>query len=333
VAIVLAITGLVLVAFAPVWRFVIGPSFIKLPADLTVHSSFTGTLQVFADRATTRFYPNGKSVDTALAIDARDSSVPSRGNGSVLVLDEHVQVKDAGTSLALEGVRPDTTYVLDRSTCQNVPGYIEGIERTGYTVKYPMLAQKKSYPMWDDELGRTILSKFKGTTTVDGDKYKGISAYIYETEGEMEKMVKPPPGLPRTISGKQVREMSGMIMPDNAEFTLEYYKKTVSKDHVEPKTGTVVATPEHHYEYYVKNGPGMSPTYLKLARVEYKSTAARSRKDVDGTVKYIRLINADLQGAPAMFLVLGVVFIVVAVVVDMRSSKKRRAGDDDRVEP
>jgi hypothetical protein len=317
-AIVLAIIGLLLVAFAPVWRFVIGPSFIKLPADLSVYSSFDGTLEVFADRATNRFYPNGQSIVTKLAVEARDKSVPSKGDDSTIVLDEHVIVRDATTRAVLDGLRPDTTYVLNRSTCQNVPGYIEGIDRTGYTVKYPMLAQRKSYPMWDDELGRAVSSEFAGTTKANGNKYKGIPVYIYRTPGTMEKMAKPPAGLPDSISGKQIREMTGMNMADTSSFTLEYYKKTVSTEYVEPKTGTVVATPEHHYEYYVKNGMGMSPTYLKLARVEYKSTPARSRKDVDNTVKYIRLIDADLRAAPAMYLVMGLALMLLAVVLEIR---------------
>ncbi|MHB8894692.1 MAG: porin PorA family protein [Candidatus Geothermincolia bacterium] len=323
-AIILIVLGVLLVAFAPVWRFVIGPSFIKLPADLEVISSYEGTLRVFADRATSQFYPDGQSITTPLDIRAEDRSVESKGNSKVIVLDEHVVVKDAKTGQPLEGVRPDATYVLDRRTCENIPGVIKGVDRTGYTVKFPMLARKRDYPMWDDELGRHVFAEFQRVAKVDGNKHKGIRVYVYKTPGKIEKMARPPAGLPETVSGKQIREMTGMNVPDSASMSLEYYKKTESETWVEPLTGTVVFVPRHHYEYYVKNAPGKSPEYLKLAEVDYARTSSNAREDADNSVKYIRMINADLIGAPGMFLATGVILIVVGLLLGMRATKKAR---------
>jgi hypothetical protein len=330
--VVLLVLGLLLAAFAPVWRFAIGPSFIKLPGDLKVISAYEGTLRVYADRDTGRFYPTGQSVVTPLAILAEDHSVPSRGNSRVIVLEEHVVVKDAATAQTLQDVRPDTTYVIDRRTCENIPGYIKGIDRTGYTVKFPMLAGKRDYPIWDDEIGRHVFAEYSRVDKVNGNKHKGIRVYVYETPGRMEKMVKPPAGLPETVSGKQIREMTGINVPDNVSMPLEYFKKTESTVWVEPLTGTVLYVPRYHYEYYVKNGPGQSPAYLKLAQVDYTRTAANARRDVDNTMKYIRLIKADLVGAPWMFLVAGATLIAAGLLLGRRATNKARHQGRDTTE-
>lgn len=326
-AVILVILGVLFVVFAPVWRFVIGPSFIKLPMDLEVVSAYEGTLKIYADRETSRFYADGSHVDTPLDIRAVDRSVPSNSDSKIIVLNEKVVVKDAATGKTLEGVRPDATYVLDRKTCENIPGVIEGVERTGYTVKFPMLAQKRDYPLWDDELGRHVFAEYQRADKVDGERYKGITVFVYRTPGKMEKMAKPPAGLPSTISGKQIREMTGLNVPDSASLPLEYYKKTESEMWVEPKTGTVLYVPSHHYEYFVKNAPGQSPPYLKIAEVDYRRVSSNAREDADSTVKYIRMINADLIGAPGSFLVVGAALIVAGLLLGRRAAKKHARED------
>jgi hypothetical protein len=321
------VVGLLFLVLAPVWAWGIAPLFIKLPGDLKVVTDYKGTLTLYADQVTRRFFPPGQEKVVPLTIHAEDKSILEKCTSRVLVVDEHVDVTDTGTGLPMAGVRPNATYVLDRRTSENVPGYIEGVDRSGWSLTFPLGSKKKSYPVWDDELKSTIGYNFVREKKMDGEKYKGVKVYVYSTPGEMERMAKPPPGLPETMSGKQLKEMSGrddLPISDTSELKLEFYKKVESTQYVEPRTGAVVYVPRLHYEYYVKNGPGMVPAYLKLASVEYTRTAANSRKDLDGSAKYFKLMDLDQIWTPVSFLVFGAVFLTLGVASRLRSARRAK---------
>jgi hypothetical protein len=323
--IALLILGLMFVALAPAWAWGIGPAFVRLPDSLKVVSDYKGTLTLFADRVTSRFFPAGQQQVVPLRIHADDHTVPSKSNRSVLVMEEHVTIKDANTGLVQEGVRPDAVYALDRRTCENVPGFIKGIDRVGWTVTFPIGSQKVDYPMWDDELNKCVFAEYAGQSTVDGDKYKNVKVYIYKTPGEMMPMAVPPPGLPATISGKAVKGMTGrsdLPVSDTQMMKVDYFKKIASTTYVEPRTGIVVYVPSYRYDYYVKNGPGQSPEFMKLATVQYARDGANARRDVDSAAKYFPLLDLDLTWTPLSYLLTGLVLIAIGLVV-MRRAKRR----------
>jgi hypothetical protein len=164
------ITGALFVLLSGAWAWGIAPLFIKLPPDLKVVTDYRGTLTLFADEVTRRFFPPGQEKVVPLTIHAEDKSVPEKSTSRILVVDEHVAVKDASTGLPMVGVRPDATCVLDRRTSENVPGYIEGVERSGWSLTFPLGARKKGYPLWDDELKRTVGADFVREEKMDGNK-------------------------------------------------------------------------------------------------------------------------------------------------------------------
>jgi hypothetical protein len=331
----LIVIGALLIALAPAWLFGIGPLFIKLPADLKVDTAYAGKLTLYADRVTSKFYPPGQEVVVPLSIQARDHAVPSKGSPRVLVMDERVAVTDSSTGQPLEGVRPNAIYAIDRKTCENVPGYIEGIDRSGYSLTFPIGSKKKSYPMWDDELGRSVICDFTREAKMDGNKYKGVTVYVYDMPGDMEKMSKPPPGLPEMMTGKKLKEISGrsdLPVPDGAEMTLEYFKKTELTQYVEPRTGMVVYVPRNHYEYYVKNAPGASPAYIKLAAIDYTRALANARDGIDASAKYFRLLDLDQKWTPLSFLVGGCVLLLIGVTLTIRA-RMGRSGEAEADAP
>ena len=331
----LIVIGALLIALAPAWLFGIGPLFIKLPADLKVDTAYAGKLTLYADRVTSKFYPTGQEVVVPLSIQARDHAVPSKSSPRVLVMDERVAVTDSSTGQPLAGVRPDATYAVDRKTCENVPGYIEGIDRGGYSLTFPLGSKKKSYPMWDDELGRSVFCNFTREAKMDGNKHKGVTVYVYDMPGDMEKMSKPPPGLPETMTGKKLKEISGrsdLPVPDGAELTLEYFKKTELTQYVEPRTGMVVYVPRNHYEYYVKNAPGASPAYLKLAAIDYSRVLANARDSIDASAKYFWLMDLDQKWTPLSFLLSGCALLLIGVVLTVRAPRKTAGAAGAEVE-
>ncbi len=317
------VLGCIALALVPAWRFGIGPLLIRLPDDLEVLGTYTGEMTVFADQSTSSYYSPGREVTTSLRIESRDFAVPELSDDDVLVLKEEVSVSDASTGEELEGLRPETTYVLDRRTCENVPGVIEGIDRRGYTVKLPMRAEKKVYALWDDELGASIPCRYVREARLDGDGFRGLRVYVYEAGGSVERMSKPPPGAPETVTGKQAKAMTGnqnLPVADNLVIRPEYYKRTDAVLYVEPSTGTTVHSPSHTYTYYVKNPMGSSETFKKLARVSYQKDPASAAGDISDTIRYARLIRGDLQAVPLAFLLLGLALLAAGIFLRLRTS-------------
>jgi Porin PorA len=322
---VAALVGCLFLVMAPVWAWGIAPLFIKLPDKLNNVYVYEGKLTVFADRVTSRFYPRGQQVTTPLKITSHDVGVPSRSDSQVLVVDERVTVRDAVTGQVQEGLRPPTTYALNRRTCENVPGYLPGVNRTGFTIKLPMGAEKKLYPMWDDDLKKLIACTYVKEGRVDGNVSKNVRVYVYKLGGSIEKMAKPPTGLPASVTGKEAKAMTGnpnLPVSDGARIELEYYMKTDATLSVEPRTGTVVYVPKYSYVYYVKNAPGQTPPFQKLAEVEYARNTSSTKSDVDASAEYFPLLDLDQKWTPLSFLVLGALLVAGGVVRNRKATRR-----------
>jgi len=316
----------ILVLLALLWRFSIGPLLIRLPDDLSDSSVQSGRMTVLADRVNSGSFPPG---ETKILIENEDVSVPSQSDRRMLVVKERVTVRDKNTGQVLEGLREPTSYVLDRRTCENIPGIIHGINRVGYTIMLPMLSKKKAYQMWDDELRRTITANFVKTDRLDGDRSKGVEVYVYRINGDFEKMVKPPPGAPEFITGQEAKEMTGnpgLPVADSAETKIEYFKRTSATMYVEPKTGTVVNTASHRDAYYVKNAPGSSPTCMKIAEVAYSTDPTSVKRYIDDGARDRGRIDLDLKWVPIGLLGWATVWLALAVFLYHR--EKRRYSSD-----
>ena len=84
----------------------------------------------------------------------------------------------------------------------------------------------------------------------------------------------------------------------------------------------VVYVPRNHYEYYVKNAPGASPAYIKLATIDYSRVLASARDGIDASAKYFGLLDLDQKWTPLSFLVWGCVLLAVGVLLTVRSRRR-----------
>lgn len=308
---------------SPAWRFGIGPLFLRLPDDLEVVGAYTGRMTTYADRGTSAFYPPGREVTTHLRIESRDAAVPELSDRKVLVLEEKVSVRDAATGELLEGLRPETMYALDRASSENVPGFIDGIDRRGFTVKLPMRTGRKSYAVWDDDLATSITCRFIREGVFDPGDGAPLRVLVFRLGGTMEKMARPPPGVPAAITGREAKALTGnpeLPVAEDRLIELDYYKKTDAVWYVEPQTGTTVYVPRHRYSYYVKNAPGGFPPYRKLAEVEYSKDT--SGDDFASTRKYARLIHLEMRALPFLFLTLGAAALASGAYLRRRGKRR-----------
>ena len=169
--IVLLVTGIIVLMVAGLWRPVVAPQLTKLPTSLDIKYQFTGTYTGSVNPSTGARLAAPQNLP--LSIDRQVKAVPAQSTSSELV------VNDASTVV----IGPDKTpqilqYVLDRSTAKNVksphayalvPGNV--VDRTGsYSLGPPPGADTaKAYPMWVDEIGKTVpITYANATQTVHG---------------------------------------------------------------------------------------------------------------------------------------------------------------------
>jgi hypothetical protein len=75
----------------------------------------------------------------------------------------------------------------------------------------------------------------------------------------------------------------------------------------------------------VKNAPGASPAYIKLASIDYARVLANARDGIDASAKYFGLLDLDQKWAPLSFLVWGCVLLFIGVVLTIRARRKTAA--------
>ena len=314
VGLTLATLGSILLVLAPVWRWWIGPSLVKLPLNLESVSVFDGSAKVFVNRKTLSFYPPGREEVIPLRITATEKSVPQKSGSKYLYVEEKVEVIDASTDELIQGAPAENIYLFDRRTSENVPGVVKGVDREGYSLKFPIGAEKKDYRVWDDDIGKTVEARYRSEKKVDGERYRGVTAYVYEVGGSTDRMVRPPPGLPSTITGGAIKQMLGdtsLPLTDETRVTIPYFKKTEAVQVVEPRTGIIVDTPSYSYEYYVNAAVAAPPNYIRLARVEYSAAKDRIPETVDGAAKWLWPIDLNLTWFPLICLITGAVLLAI----------------------
>lgn len=169
--IVLLVIGVIVLAVAAIWRPVMAPQLTKLPTSLDIKYHFTGTYTGYVNQSTGARLAAPQNLP--LSIDRQVKAVPAQSTSSELV------VNDNSAVMFGPGKTPQILqYVLDRSTAENVkspyayalvPGNV--VDRAGsYSLGPPPGADTaKTYPMWVDEIGKTVPMSYANVTrTVHG---------------------------------------------------------------------------------------------------------------------------------------------------------------------
>jgi hypothetical protein len=316
-ALVILIIGLVILILAPIWKWGLAPSLVKIPDTIDVTSVYDGTLTLSVDPTSLSMLPPELAVKIPLAITRRDLSQPSKSTSSVAVLKETAKAIGPGGKTFI-----DTTmyYALDRKTSLNVADHGADANRTGLYPLLPIGAKKQTYKFWSDDVGRTGDTKFVKTTKVSGLTTPPTECFVYEAGGPAVPTINPPLGLPKTISGVQIKSLASGIpgldpaslaaISDTAKYPITYTKQTAVTLIGEPRTGSIVAVPSNTDTYYV-DASALGLGQIKLASIHYAQTAENIAKVMDETAENFGLLNMVGLYIPLLLLILGVVLTAI----------------------
>lgn len=319
-ALVIMIIGLVILVMAPIFKWVIGPSLVKIPDNIDVTSIYDGTLTLYVDPASLAVLPTDMAVVVPLAIARRDLSQPAKSTGSVALIKETTNAKGPAGK---EFINTEHFFALDRKTSENVPGHGSDTDRKGYYPLLPIGAQKITYQLWDQDTGRTGPANFTKTVMLDGFKYKNVECYEYKAEGKPEPTVEPPLGLPKTISGAQIKALASGIpglnpatiagLVDTQQYPITYQKQTTATIVGEPRTGSIVSVPLNT-EVYSVDASAMGLPSIKLAQVRYTQNPENVAAVIDDSAANWGLLDLAQKWIPLIVLLLGIVVTAVGAI-------------------
>ena len=314
--IVVVIIGVVLLILCPIFKWGIAPAFIKLPDDLKIKSVYQGTTKMYVDPATLAILPADQPVVVPIVISREDASVPSKSSSGVALVKETTKVVGPAGK-----VFNDYThyYALERTTAKSVSGHNSDMNRTGWTLQWPFGSGKQTYPVWDDDTGKTSPAKFVKVSKISGLKLKDVTVYVYHVDSEFP-FLKPPLGLPDKLTGAQVKALLGnpnLALSDTEAFPITYIKRIVATVAVEPETGTV-ADISDNTETYSVDASAIGMGNIKVAEIHYAQTPLNVANNVDDTKNYLDQISLATMWIPLILLIVGVVLVIIGGVLLLR---------------
>jgi len=313
--IILLIIGVIIVVMAPIWKWAIAPSFLKLPCDIDITPVYEGTLKLYVNQEAMTLLPEGKEKIIPIKITRKEKGVPGISDSNTVIVKESVVTTSGGTIIS----KFENYYALDRKTSKNVPSHKSNRNRKGYSILLPVGTKKSTYEMWDDDTETTTKAKFVKELTRDGNKHKRVKLYLFSGKSEAT-FVKPPIGLPEKLTGKQIKEIIGkpnLALADNELFPITYLKKINAEFSVEPRTGSIVDVPKYSEVYLVDASTlGMEP--IKLASIDYSQTDESVRECIDDSAKYFSMLDIVTLWIPLIFLVIGLLVLLFSSVVYAR---------------
>jgi hypothetical protein len=318
-ALVILIIGLVILILAPIWKWAIAPSLVKVPDNIDVTSIYDGMLTLNIDPTSLAVLPADMSVKIPLQIKRRDLSQPDKSTGSVALIKETAKaIGPAGKTFI------DTTmyYALDRKNSENVPGNGSDVNRTGWYPLLPINAQKKTYPLWGNDTHKTGDAVYSNETKIAGLTTPAQTCYVYKVDSKPDATVAPPLGLPAKLSGAQIKAVASGIpglnpasvagLVDTEMYPITYLQQTVATITGEPRTGSIVKA--DNKDTYSIDASAMGLGQIKLATVSYKQNPENVAQVMDDTAKNFGLLDMVYIWIPLVLLILGLVLTIIGAI-------------------
>ena len=290
---VVCFIGAFLVAIGLLAQFYVGKAVLKTPLDVDEIIHVDGNAKVPNAKGKIKETPvlawSVYHVDTALS----DSKVVSFQNSQCLVKDignpTGCVSSDDPQGRLLSATTDD--YATDRRTAESVndPKYLpaDAIPHSGVINKWPFLAEKKTYPYWDDSLQKGVEAKYAGTDTLHGHE-----VYVYDVQVPKTKM-------------------------DVAEGIKGYYTDD-KRLYVDQLTGSVIDQVEHQVRTDLKGNPVID-LHIQFTDDQVQ-TLVDEAVDADKQLKVIR------TWVPIVGYVVGVPLFLIGLFLTIRNRNKTAAG-------
>ena len=324
--IVYATIGILLIALAAAVRFVVVPMATKLPGNTNLAIHYAGTATMLNSKALqTGDVAHALVKGVPVTIDRRVHVVSTSGNVAIVADDATMQ---AGTTKL-----PNShTYAVDRSTLEatTAPAGTTVEPATGLTVAFPIHPKKDdSYRYYDATTQATGVVHYRGTATRQG---RTVGVYSVTVSGPVKSaslLATLPPALPKSLAASlapllpaAVAAKLGPALPLLADpVPLAYSASTTIDAYLDPQSG--VAIDERIQQQVIAGVTVGSATtsLLPVLAVDSSVTPASQKYLAHKAATADRALTLIGVVVPLALLILGAVFIVIAII------RQRRGGN------
>jgi len=183
--------GVILIALALVWLYLIFPGMAKLPADYQKVYHFEGTVQVLANPATGAMATIPTKMDRTLqGTDVNDADA--------LILQQTIRFTLAANGAPLSSANPalaaldsTETYAIDRTTRECVAG---GDKTRSGQFTFPADVKQETYQFWSATTNSKLSATYVGEETI-----QGVKVYVFKIDSKGNAYPNASNGAPQTV--------------------------------------------------------------------------------------------------------------------------------------
>lgn len=313
---VLIIIGVLIVALAPIWKWGLGPTLVKLPDDIDGTSIYEGVLTLSIDPESFSPLPPDMTVKVPLTIVRKDISAPEKSTGSVAVIKETAEAKGPGGKDFLTYTK---YYALDRKTAKNVTSDEADLKnRKDYSLTLGFGLDESNKMIWDDDVQMSGEARFVKTVKMDGYDSKDIELNVYTASGE-DVTKAPPLGMPDKISGAEIKGVLNnptLPLADTEMYAIPFLKATEATLMADVKTGQIVNLDMK--ETYSVDATAFGMGNITLAELHYVQTPENVKTNIDSAAENYGLLAAVETYIPLGLLIIGLIILIIGLVLFLR---------------
>jgi Porin PorA len=313
-------SGVFLLVLAWALPFVVYPKMAILPIDPQASQTVKGDgFDVLLPRnvddgGTHNFYNVSVTSKVFVTEDTRNGKLPADSPNAFWSVSTRTYIDGKGLLLAtVEGVSLDRRTAKANNCCgdyyqteKDDPAGV-AMPHEGWVFNFPFNTQKRSYPLWDASVNKTVPAVFAGEETV-----RGFKAYRFEQE------------VPPQKTGTQ--DLPGELFKlDDPSVVADYIYHAHRTFWIEPNSGAIVNYQQrldHQFDYKGARIPIIQGTLSLVPPSEDAQITKLLRQAAMG----LPLLRWRL---PMIFLPLGIVLLVAGII---RIRRQQQLSTDYRVD-
>lgn len=322
--------GILLLAAAPVVRWVVAPAATVLPGNTDTLRVYTGTASTVINPTVMRgtLFGPGLLRNQPVTVQHRVTVTDTSGNNAKVVEKKLVTIPGATVAAVTH------SYAVDRKTIGRGSGFSDVTAQTGVTFNWPIHTKKHNYTGWVSDTQSTTQLVYSGEATRGG-----VKTYVFKTDVPSTRISDPAElkGMPATMSKEtlntltpslgmsidQLKALSTTLskLPDPVPFG--YLFKATTTFWVAPDSGVVVDVASHEVRtsgflvggQVVPVGPILDFSYSSPA-----STLKAAATDAKDKASQMQLISTTI---PVIALTTGAVLLLVVIGLAIVSRRRR----------
>lgn len=323
-AIVMLVVGALLLAAAAATRFLAYPALDQLPYNFDRTAVYSGTGSFLNPSA----LQSGNAANALLLNQDvtvnRHVKVTSTHDSTAVVSDDISGQLTNGTKV----LSLDHTWAIDRKTmlAAPAPSGVTVDPHQGITIGFPIDVQQRDYDYWDSNTQQTVPAKYQRA-----ESYSGRNAYVFTVS--VTGQVKDPKllaSLPTALPKALLQTLAGLLPPAAqaqlqaagpslpAQIPLSYTSANSETAWIDSDTGLPLNVQQQQTVTAGLSLSGSAVPLLPVLQLSIKNTPASVSQAANDAKNYSEGLSAVGTWVPIVLLVLGLLFLALAVLLQRR---------------